>query len=103
MNTYMMTCQTGSKLHKKVCGEIPQRIVLILLTHHQELTQVAVLDTDLSTIPTTSFDQFENPKTKQPYYVTYLTCKMLLSGTSLEVQIYWNEKRMCSTMIEDIR
>ena len=98
----MMTCQTGSKLHKKVCGN-SQRIVSILLTHHQELTEVAVLNPDLSTIPVTNFDQFENPKTKQPYYVTYLICKMLLSGTSLDVDIYWGEKRVCSTKISDIR
>ena len=82
---------------------ISQRIVSILLTHHQELTEVAVLNPDLSTIPVTSFDQFENPKTKQPYYATYLVCKMLLSSTSLEVEIHWNGKRVCNMEIVDVR
>jgi hypothetical protein len=98
----MMTYQTGSKLEKKVC-ENSQRIVSISLTHHQELTEVAVLNCDLSAIPITDFDRFQNPKTKRPYYVAYLICKMLLCGTSLEVEIHWNERIICNTMIKDIR
>src|SRR5271155_5326363 len=97
----MMTYQTGSKMHKQVCGN-SQRILSISLTH-QELTDVAVLNCDLSTIPITDFERFENPKTKRPYYVAYLTCKMLLFGTSLEVEIHWNESIVCKTSIKDIQ
>ena len=73
-----------------------------LLTHYQELVEVAILNCDLSNIPISEFDRFENPKTKRPYYVAYLICKILLSGTSLEVEIHWNERTLCNTKIEDV-
>src|SRR5271156_6745322 len=102
MSTQMMTNQTGSKLDKKVCVN-SRRLASISLILHQELIEVAVLNCDLSTIPITNFERFENTKTKRPYYATYFVCKMLLSGTSLEVEIYWNKRRVCSTKIQDIQ
>jgi hypothetical protein len=73
-----------------------------LLTHYQELVEAAVLNCDLSNIPISDFDQFENPKSRRPYYVAYLMCKILLSGTSLEVEIHWNETRLCNRKIRGI-
>jgi hypothetical protein len=66
------------------------------------LTKVAVLNCDLTGIPIGQFDQSENPKTGQPYYAAYLMCKFVLSGTSMEVEIQWNKRRLCHTTIQDI-
>lgn len=73
-----------------------------LLTHYKELVEVAILNCDLSSIPISEFDQFENPKTGRPYYAAYLMCKVLLSGTSMEVEIHWNKRRLCNTKIKDV-
>ena len=81
---------------------ILKQIMASLLTHYQELVEVAILNCDLSNIPITEFDRFENPKSRRPYYVAYLMCKILLAGTSLEVEIHWNERRVCNTKIKDV-
>lgn len=73
-----------------------------LLTHYQELVEVAILNCDLSHISIDNFDRFKNPKSKQPYYAAYLMCKILLSGTSLEIEIHWNGRRLCTTKIKDV-
>jgi hypothetical protein len=74
-----------------------------VLTHYyQELAKAAVLNCDLSSIPLGEFDRFKNPKTRRQYYAAYLMCKVLLSGTSLEVEIHWNERRLCNTKIMDV-
>src|SRR5437016_696688 len=102
MSTHMMmTCHTGSKLHKQVCGNC-QRIVPISLTHYQELIKAAVLKCDLSATPITEFERFENPRTGRPYYVAHLICKVLLSGTSLDVELHWEESKVGSARIKDI-
>lgn len=63
---------------------------------------MAVLNCDLSTIPINDFDRFQNPTSKRPYYVAYLVCKIIMSGTSIEVEIHWNKRVICSTRIRDL-
>ncbi|CZR64187.1 uncharacterized protein PAC_14084 [Phialocephala subalpina] len=71
-------------------------------TGQNELVQVAVLNCDLSAIPINDFDRFQNPTSKRPYYVAYLVCRIIMSGTSIEVEIHWNKRIICSTKIRDI-
>jgi len=71
-------------------------------TGQNELVEVAILNCDLSSIPTSNFERFENPKSRRPYYIAYLICKILLSGTSLEVEIQWNGRRICKIEIKDV-
>lgn len=60
------------------------------------------MNCDLSAIPINDFDRFQNPTSKRPYYVAYLVCRVIMSGTSIEVEIHWNKRIICSTKIRDI-
>ncbi|KAH0556986.1 hypothetical protein GP486_005225 [Trichoglossum hirsutum] len=71
-------------------------------TGQNELVEVAILNCDLSKIPIRDFDKSENPKSRQPYYTAHLSCKTLLSGSSLKVEIHWDEGRLCDTEINDV-
>jgi hypothetical protein len=35
--------------------------------------------------------------------MAHCICKFVLSGSSLTVEIMWNEMQMCSTMIKDVQ
>ena len=62
----------------------------------------ASLDVDLSQLPLGDFDRMKNPKTKKIYYNAHLDCRMILSGTSLDIQVYCNNKKICQTTLQDI-
>ncbi|KAF2495164.1 hypothetical protein BU16DRAFT_539159 [Lophium mytilinum] len=68
----------------------------------EELKEVAVLTYDLSTISLDNFDRAENPTNKALYYETYLTCKMVMSGATVTVEILWNDTELCKVKIEDV-
>jgi hypothetical protein len=67
-----------------------------------ELNQIAVLNCDLSSLPLSDFEKKENTQTRKHYYVAHLLCKMMLTGTCLEVQIIMDGKILCQTKIENI-
>jgi hypothetical protein len=67
-----------------------------------ELGHAAVLSCDLSKFELSEFEQFKNPTNKRPYYVAYLVCKFIMSGTDLDVEIHWNKRIVCSEKIRNI-
>ena len=68
-----------------------------------ELKKVAVLDFDLSNSSLNKFERRETPKTKEPYYVVYLIFKLLLCGTSVEAELHWNKKLVCSVPVKELQ
>lgn len=76
--------------------------LLILLTCIQDLVEVTVLNCDLSNLPLNDFDRYENPKTKRPYYSACMICKMMISGTTLDIEIYYNNIRICKEQIKEL-
>lgn len=81
---------------------IPDQFEDRMLTSGSELEHAAVLSCDMSQFELSAFEQFKNPTTKRPYYVAYLTCKFIMSGTDLDVEIHWNKKIVCSEKIRNI-
>lgn len=68
----------------------------------EELKEVAVLTYDLSSFSLDRFDRAENPTNRAHYYVAYLTCKMVMSGATVTVEILWNGNQLCNFKIPDI-
>lgn len=68
----------------------------------EELKEVTILTYDLSPFSLDDFDRAENQKNKAPYYVAYLTCKMAMSGSTVTVEILWNDVQLCKTKIQDV-
>lgn len=79
--------------------EMPDRFE----TGENELIKVAVLNCDLSNSFLGDFEKHENPNTKKAYYVLYLIFKMELCGTSVNAELRWNERLVCSTKIKDLQ
>jgi hypothetical protein len=73
-----------------------------LLTCCAELKEVTVLTYDLSSFSLDDFDRAKNQKNKAPYYVAYLTCKMAMSGSTVTVEILWNDVQLCKAKIQDV-
>ena len=73
------------------------------LTLCEELVKAAVLNCDLSSIPLGDFDRYQNQQTRRPFYIAYLMCKVVLSGTCLEVSIQFKGKEICTTRIDNVQ
>ena len=73
-----------------------------MLTKVIELKEVYALNSDLSSISPDRFERAENQRTRQPYYIAYLMCKMTMSGSTIVVKITWDDTLLCETMIQDV-
>ncbi len=73
-----------------------------MLTKVIELKEVYALNSDLSSISPDRFERTENQRTRQPYYIAYLMCKMTMSGSTIVVKITWDDTLLCETMIQDV-
>jgi len=76
------------------------KLVLNLLTHYQELTEVGTLLCDLSKIPLDQLNQRQNPKTFVRFYTAHCKCTAVLFESLLTIEIQWNETQLCKIEIE---
>jgi len=73
-----------------------------VLTKVIELKEVYALNSDLSSISLERFERAENQRTRQPYYIAYLMCKMTMSGSTIDVKVTWDDTLLCNTTIKDV-
>jgi hypothetical protein len=70
-----------------------------VLTPHQEVSQISVLNFDLATIPLDDLLHFESPGTKVPFYKAVCTCKAVLFQDILTIEVLFGELQLCSVTI----